>query len=845
MKRTRRVLGTITTTLFLVSGGLLEAQEPPFEGVCRDQSANLAVGAPIFPAQDLVPGGAAGICNPDLEALRRYWQYRRRLVKDFLVVGDCCGCSLPAFTRGAYWENSTTVHRTIDWADSGLVFSGYISVLATEYKLLSDSGQDTSQTGLELYHAINAFNRLDGTAEPYWRAWKQTGSVPECTATSDPPNGFFIRDDVPSNFLLGAGASLIPGVYSHFSKGLTDIDSGFITGVHKEGFGPREQSLDQTYPLILAFGLVSKFVPSSVTVGSVSLSDEARQIVTRIVNHMRSGYFGRPWVIQNPATGECPKGVFWKELGCTSLNKKKCVCGPFDKEKCICGGADNRGFSYGIAMAHCEVDTVFSSTKLQCESGYVDPLAALSRPVWLAFEPLSTIGKEEIKVLALAATGDSWLNTGFNVGRQAIYNDLEDKDLVYRALFGGPTFIQRSHFQCLIDTAPCEGPSGQGPFEWSSNSRFRNAENRGSGWTIDYNGLDYMLLYNLYRIAYGNTVSVPYEVTPDECDPGCDRNVICDPSLPNGSPCTANLECRSHTCAGCPLNTGWCVSFATKKLGEGCLADAECSVGKCSATCLIGQLGVCQCTKSSDCDSGNYCDLGTAGIGRNECKAKKGECAACSADWQCLSGECRNKPAGLCITPASVNIGATCCKDAECGSGSCNSDRKCQCTKSSDCPAGNYCDLGTAGIGRNECKAKKGECATCSADWQCLSGECRNKPAGLCITPTSVNVGASCCKDAECKSGSCNSSGKCQCTHSSDCPSGRYCDLGFFTIGQNECRAFIGECKFCLADKECGPGRDCKLLACITPNSLGSSASCCRDNQCTSGKCKNASGKCK
>jgi len=730
MRRTRHFLKAITTTLLLVSGGLLEAQQPPFEAVCRDQVADLAVGALTFPAQGLVPRGAAGACDRDLEALRRYWHYRRRLVNDFLVVGDCCGCSLPAFTRD----------KKLDWADSGIVFSWYISVLATEYKLLSDSGQSTSQTEQELYYAIKAFNRLDSTAEPYWRAWKQNGSVPECITTFDPPNGFFIRDDVPSNFLQGGGASLVPGVYSHYS--ITEIDSGFITGVHKEGFGPREQSLDQTYPLILAFGLVSKFLPPGVKVSGTSLSDEARHIVTRMVDHMRSGYFGRPWVIQNPATGECPKGVNWTKS-----------CGVGDQEKCICGGANNLGFSYGITMAHCEVDTDFSSTKLQCESGYVDPVAALTRPVWLAFEPLNTIGKEEIKILALAATGDSWLTTGFNVGRQALYNDLEDKALVHQAFFGGPAFIPRSHFQCLIDTAPCEGPSGQGPFEWSSNSRFRNAENRGSGFLQDYNGLDYMLLYNLYRIAYGNAVSVPYKVTPDECDAGCDRDVICE--------------------------------------------------------------------------------------------AKGRECAACSADKQCLSGECRNKPVGRCITPASVNVGASCCKDGQCKSGSCNSDGICQCTKSSDCPAGNYCDLGTLGIGENECKVKKGECEECSADKQCLSGECRNKPAGRCITPASMNVGASCCKDGQCKSGSCNSDGRCQCKQNSDCPSGHYCDLGFLGIGKNECRAYIGECQACSANKQCGPGRDCKLLKCITPHSLGSGASCCRDNQCVSNKCRNATHKCK
>lgn len=43
----------------------------------------------------------------------------------------------------------------------------YFIVLSTEYSLLGTSGQDQSNTLIELYYALNALNRLNQFAEGY------------------------------------------------------------------------------------------------------------------------------------------------------------------------------------------------------------------------------------------------------------------------------------------------------------------------------------------------------------------------------------------------------------------------------------------------------------------------------------------------------------------------------------------------------------------------------------------------------------------------------------------------------------------------------------------------------
>ncbi len=136
-----------------------------------------------------------------------------------------------------------------------------------------------------------------------------------------------------------------------------------------------------------------------------------------------------------------------------------------------------------------------------------------------------------------------------------------------------------------------------------------------------------------------------------------------------------------------------------------------------------------------------------------------------------------------------------------------------QCRNDRDCGKNHYCDKGWLTIGKNQCVAFKAYGAGCSRDEQCKSPSiCKGKPVGKCITEASVNLGGRCIKDAECKSGSCDKDGKCQCKVNKDCGTGKYCDTGTAGIGKNSCKAFKKKDDKCSADKQCGPGLDCKGL---------------------------------
>jgi len=98
--------------------------------------------------------------------LNKYWYYRKRLKEQFMVVsnGNEQGTNIPAGHRHYQGRNS----NKIKWGDATIYLANYISVLATEYKLLKDNEQDCSETLQELYNAMSTLERLDVKAELYW-----------------------------------------------------------------------------------------------------------------------------------------------------------------------------------------------------------------------------------------------------------------------------------------------------------------------------------------------------------------------------------------------------------------------------------------------------------------------------------------------------------------------------------------------------------------------------------------------------------------------------------------------------------------------------------------------------
>ena len=225
----------------------------------------------------------------------------------------------------------------------------YLAVLATEYKLLQMSGQDRTKVVHELYCALNAINRLDYLAEPVWSG-----------AGSENLNGYFIRDDIPQDFVtnnyahfnysnsssdgngnaIDAQGGLLtanrdntdPHIYLQTPVNL-NADRGFCSIIQNGMYGTNSDyqnwqkdnannrdfamSQDQVYALIVGLALTSALVdpneddngtsfynPGNFAFGGnqSKLQQEAKDITRRIINYFKNvtNGVGIPWHIKDP-----------------------------------------------------------------------------------------------------------------------------------------------------------------------------------------------------------------------------------------------------------------------------------------------------------------------------------------------------------------------------------------------------------------------------------------------------------------------------------------------------------------------------------------------------------------
>jgi len=429
----------------------------------------------------------------------KYWYYRNRLINNFLKVGADQGCSLPSDARGH------ESYSSLKWGD-GPDWGWYVGVLATEYKLLIDNNQDASETIKELYYALEAFNRLDYTAETYFKDVNGNYGQPSL-------NGFYIREDVPPNFIDPLDPQ---SNYKHFNSELVPSDCNKDNSIYcrvdnvrnslSPMYDPYEESLDNMIHFIMGLSLVNRCVGSGIVYndgtgvksfidGETDMLIEAHKIVDRMVSWAQV----HSWRIKNPVT---QKWVPAKD------------------------GGEAWGFSFGFAMAACKATNPPTLGNGGCPK-YQDAITAAAYVPWQAFQasfifPFFFNNSYSDHLLGLlAALGNSWYFNGIaalpnttNIRLSAYYQirDREYLPLLRQVLHGGGNGLPDNKYEYLINVAPCEGPNNNdgeySSFEWSTQHRFRNPEKRGilePDPKGEYNGLDYMLLFNLYSIAKSGT----------------------------------------------------------------------------------------------------------------------------------------------------------------------------------------------------------------------------------------------------------------------------------------------------------------------------------------------------
>lgn len=512
--------------------------------------------------------------------LEKYWYYRYRLVNDFMKIGDNAGESIPAIARqiGSYCTTSNCYKDGgLTWgADATVRLGTYMQVLATEYYQLQLNGKNTDRTKYELEKAVNAILRLDKNAEHY--CTDIDNSYPPNHGNdggNNTHNGFFIRDDVPYlNFIqenlshfnrngisfdpqhiathlhsvgwepkyeYEAGGSAFAGRYGGAGPSgyPPKFGSSHIFTLDKELYHnyqfppslngtsnlrtmipryPYEESQDQLVEIFKGLALTNMYVSSLKS----TTSEELFKLINYIGDNGYNNFGG--WTIRNPLTRECVYGI----------NPSKYIG--------LVGSCDAGG---GVFITNAE--PAVEAVKLL--TGTTIPWSTIGGPHW-AFELARGFKKnKDIQFTdAFVCFADNWRNArGKNVSFESIKRHADANEtqtphlpLLYKLIrpSGGSDKIQyhpNPSFLNLLDNAPPCGPyyywnqtTSTKTFwhkEWSGGDRLVEPYHRqdvinsnapGSNESLEFNGLDYMLLFNLYALVqedYVRVINNPYYET--------------------------------------------------------------------------------------------------------------------------------------------------------------------------------------------------------------------------------------------------------------------------------------------------------------------------------------------
>lgn len=134
----------------------------------------------------------------DLLNMQKYWKFRNSFTERFIKIGPDNGESLPAGKLRPKdcidnINNDGDGYGWMHWGDGMIRQGHYLGLLATEYKLLKNSGKDLTAIRNELYYALYAIRRLDIGAEDNQEGFYGINVAPAL-------NGFYNREDVGPHF---------------------------------------------------------------------------------------------------------------------------------------------------------------------------------------------------------------------------------------------------------------------------------------------------------------------------------------------------------------------------------------------------------------------------------------------------------------------------------------------------------------------------------------------------------------------------------------------------------------------------------------------------------------------
>lgn len=397
----------------------------------------------------------------------RYWRYRTNFLSTFIWVGDEPGESVPA---------PILMGGSLYFADSTCLLGQYLSVLATELELLRRSGADTKAVRMEIFYALNAFDRLS-------KHGNARAGIPNRI------DGYFVREDIPVDFLA-----------TRPLKDVLGIEAGSIDEMRTGAVVGNEASQDQVINLLMGYRLLGKYLTEADEWGGRGLRKMAHRQVESIIRFVNGSGTRKGWRLLNPGTG------------------KKVELGP-----------DARIFSGPILQAARQI-----IGKEPLDDMKRDWSSLLIFPV-LGVTPLPYQWFTRSMMFVLASISNTW-----GKHTQRAFKRLDKKydvplyPLLHAVIFDKKLYaksrLTQNFFLGMLHNAPDNGPIQTDMNSWNSPDRFyshvRTRSNppvyKEGDWFFGpndrFSGVDYMLLHNLYLLYFQPSEISKYLPSKDYLD---------------------------------------------------------------------------------------------------------------------------------------------------------------------------------------------------------------------------------------------------------------------------------------------------------------------------------------
>jgi hypothetical protein len=435
-----------------------------------------------------------GSSQNNIQNSQKYWYYRKRLKEKFIQydANDGYGSNNPV-------SSISTNGTTVDWGDGNGSLPYYISLLATEYRLLKNNGIDYTATRDELFHALMAFERLDYVAETWFRDCNTGNGAASL-------NGFFIRFE-----LVGINGK------KFFQPCPSQIQAN-------------EESKDNVWHLLLGLALVKALVDDNTSYYSrfegktTTIPEMAKGIAYRVVSFMHgeawtSGpcisigeschakwmngkCFYDAWVIRNPIT--------FNQVGdCVHPGSNTGVIDEIPTALKIYAGVC--GFQFGLA----EAANWITGENLHYDGSQNDG-SCFNNAANYCINNTNILDMDYYSYGALYAVMGNHTDYLISAKNNTLKYYYPHFVLIDYVLHGNnikiehPEFI--NEFQNLLNSAPDCGPSNDygnyRALDWSTSNSLVWPEDKGKNphGSYYYSGIDYMLLYNLFWLTYGDCI---------------------------------------------------------------------------------------------------------------------------------------------------------------------------------------------------------------------------------------------------------------------------------------------------------------------------------------------------